>query len=299
MASSTACVDENMTASAAEPSSPPASGGLNVMLNDMFNSIDVGSDDGEPASEVESLRRDGAPSGGPGTGASTGQVSTGLSAARSGEAAVGNGRRASARETASGSRREELGAAVARPDRGRAKIAKQEREEELAVLEGRAKELDMLLGNKPAVASFPRRGGRGGRGGGRGRAGPGSRGIPVAAKVRVPKPEYDEFAVLDESDVSNFSELVPEPAMSYDFELDDFQKRAVLCLERGEDCFVAAHTSAGKTVVAEYAVALAAQNSGRVCYTSPIKSLSNQKCSSRVFSSLPVGYGSSALLCSV
>ena len=40
------------------------------------------------------------------------------------------------------------------------------------------------------------------------------------------------------------------------FELDVFQKQAVLHLENHESVFVAAHTSAGKTVVAEYAIAL-------------------------------------------
>jgi antiviral helicase SKI2 len=39
--------------------------------------------------------------------------------------------------------------------------------------------------------------------------------------------------------------------------------------------FVAAHTSAGKTVVAEYAIALAKKNNKRTIYTSPIKALSN------------------------
>ena len=38
----------------------------------------------------------------------------------------------------------------------------------------------------------------------------------------------------------------------------------------------AAHTSAGKTVVAEYAVALACKHMTRAVYTSPIKTLSNQ-----------------------
>lgn len=33
--------------------------------------------------------------------------------------------------------------------------------------------------------------------------------------------------------------------------------QAIHCLEKGESVFVAAHTSAGKTVVAEYAFALA------------------------------------------
>jgi superfamily II RNA helicase len=40
---------------------------------------------------------------------------------------------------------------------------------------------------------------------------------------------------------------------------------------------VSAHTSAGKTVVAEYAIALSLKAGQRVIYTSPIKALSNQK----------------------
>eukprot|EP00914_Ancora_sagittata_P031678 GHVO01064173.1.p1 GENE.GHVO01064173.1~~GHVO01064173.1.p1 ORF type:complete len:998 (+),score=151.22 GHVO01064173.1:303-3296(+) len=63
----------------------------------------------------------------------------------------------------------------------------------------------------------------------------------------------------------------------FPFELDDFQKRAILHLENDEHVFVAAHTSAGKTVVAEYAINLAAARGGRAIYTSPIKALSNQK----------------------
>ena len=39
---------------------------------------------------------------------------------------------------------------------------------------------------------------------------------------------------------------------------------------------VAAHTSAGKTVVAEYAFAMALRDNQRVIYTSPLKALSNQ-----------------------
>ena len=66
-------------------------------------------------------------------------------------------------------------------------------------------------------------------------------------------------------------------ALEYPFELDDFQKRAVLRLENRESIFVAAHTSAGKTVVAEYAIALAQKHMTRAIYTSPIKALSNQK----------------------
>ncbi|KAK7063867.1 ATP-dependent RNA helicase [Favolaschia claudopus] len=77
--------------------------------------------------------------------------------------------------------------------------------------------------------------------------------------------------------LSNFHELVPEMAHKYPFELDTFQKQAVYHLEMGDSVFVAAHTSAGKTVVAEYAIALAEKHMTRAIYTSPIKALSNQK----------------------
>ncbi|KAL4400169.1 Antiviral helicase Ski2 [Malassezia pachydermatis] len=77
--------------------------------------------------------------------------------------------------------------------------------------------------------------------------------------------------------MTNFHELVPTMAHEYPFELDTFQKQAVYHLERSESVFVAAHTSAGKTVVAEYAIALAMKHMTRCIYTSPIKALSNQK----------------------
>lgn len=78
-------------------------------------------------------------------------------------------------------------------------------------------------------------------------------------------------------DITNFGELVPEMARTWPFELDTFQKEAVYHLESGDSVFVAAHTSAGKTVVAEYAIALAAKHMTKAIYTSPIKALSNQK----------------------
>ena len=49
------------------------------------------------------------------------------------------------------------------------------------------------------------------------------------------------------------------------------------CLEREESVLVAAHTSAGKTAVAEYAIAMSRRDKQKVIYTSPIKALSNQK----------------------
>ncbi|XP_062085110.1 DExH-box ATP-dependent RNA helicase DExH11 isoform X2 [Humulus lupulus] len=75
----------------------------------------------------------------------------------------------------------------------------------------------------------------------------------------------------------HFHELVPDMALDFPFELDTFQKEAIYYLENGESVFVAAHTSAGKTVVAEYAFALASKHCTRAVYTAPIKTISNQK----------------------
>ncbi|XP_063627871.1 superkiller complex protein 2 [Cydia splendana] len=77
--------------------------------------------------------------------------------------------------------------------------------------------------------------------------------------------------------VPDFREKIKDMAHSYPFELDNFQKQAILKLEEGHHVFVAAHTSAGKTVVAEYAIAMSRRNCTRAIYTSPIKALSNQK----------------------
>lgn len=68
-----------------------------------------------------------------------------------------------------------------------------------------------------------------------------------------------------------------EPAKIYPFKLDPFQQEAVNYIDRDESVLVAAHTSAGKTAVAEYAIAKSLKNKQRVIYTSPIKALSNQK----------------------
>ncbi|KAK7743417.1 ATP-dependent RNA helicase mtr4 [Diatrype stigma] len=68
-----------------------------------------------------------------------------------------------------------------------------------------------------------------------------------------------------------------EPARSWPFNLDPFQRISISSIERDESVLVSAHTSAGKTVVAEYAIAQCLKRNQRVIYTSPIKALSNQK----------------------
>lgn len=56
--------------------------------------------------------------------------------------------------------------------------------------------------------------------------------------------------------------------------MTNFQGVVVL---QEDNVLVAAHTSAGKTVVAEYAIAMSLRDKQRVIYTSPLKALSNQK----------------------
>ena len=84
------------------------------------------------------------------------------------------------------------------------------------------------------------------------------------------------YAEEDTIDISKY-DLIENPAIRYPFELDVFQKRSIIRLEQNQSVLVCAHTSSGKTVVAEYGIALGAKHSKRVIYTSPIKALSNQK----------------------
>ncbi len=65
--------------------------------------------------------------------------------------------------------------------------------------------------------------------------------------------------------------------MERSFRLDPFQVEATEVLASGKSVLVAAPTGAGKTVVAEFAVAEAQELGEKVFYTTPIKALSNQK----------------------
>ena len=81
----------------------------------------------------------------------------------------------------------------------------------------------------------------------------------------------------DTVDVSDFAPLVADMKRKFDFELDDFQKRAVFRIEKGEHVMVIARTSAGNTVAVEYTIALERSHGMNVIYMSPIKAPSNQK----------------------
>jgi superfamily II RNA helicase len=80
--------------------------------------------------------------------------------------------------------------------------------------------------------------------------------------LNTPFPDSDEFS----SDPYDFG-----------FELDSFQKHAISAIKRKEDVLVTAHTGSGKTVPAIFGIAHSLAANKKIIYTSPIKSLSNQK----------------------
>lgn len=115
--------------------------------------------------------------------------------------------------------------------------------------------------------------------------------ISIGEATPVPNPraedEYNEDhamtpsiqykAIKDTFDISELEKYVPNMACKFKYKLDEFQARSIYRLERNESVFVSAPTSAGKTVVAQYAIALCRSHKMRALYTSPIKALSNQK----------------------
>lgn len=68
-----------------------------------------------------------------------------------------------------------------------------------------------------------------------------------------------------------------EPAISYNFPLDWFQKRAIQAIHDRHDVLITAKTGSGKTLPAEYQIAFSLKEGKKVLYINPIKSLSNQK----------------------
>ena len=111
----------------------------------------------------------------------------------------------------------------------------------------------------------------------------------IKSKAKA-KPHNEEVSTgtAEDKSVRSYSSLPPDykpaildrtkpPAKTYAYTLDPFQVMATEAVEKGESVLVAAHTSAGKTTVAEYAVAKSLRDGQRVIYTSPIKALSNQK----------------------
>ena len=67
------------------------------------------------------------------------------------------------------------------------------------------------------------------------------------------------------------------PAKEFPYKLDEFQKKSIIAIEDGYDVLVVAHTSAGKSTIADYAIAKSIKLGLKSIYTSPIKTLSNQQ----------------------
>ncbi|XP_069735881.1 exosome RNA helicase MTR4 [Phaenicophaeus curvirostris] len=86
-----------------------------------------------------------------------------------------------------------------------------------------------------------------------------------------------EVALPADEEFTGLKPRTGKAAKEYPFILDAFQREAILCVDNNQSVLVSAHTSAGKTVCAEYAIALALREKQRVIFTSPIKALSNQK----------------------
>jgi len=64
---------------------------------------------------------------------------------------------------------------------------------------------------------------------------------------------------------------------NYSYPLDPFQQHAIAAIHRGDNVLVTAKTGSGKTLVGEYQIHYSLAQGKRVFYTTPIKSLSNQK----------------------
>ena len=76
-------------------------------------------------------------------------------------------------------------------------------------------------------------------------------------------------------DISKTLDSLPEHP--YTFPLDPFQQHAISAISRDENVLVCAKTGSGKTLVGEYQIYHSLKKGKRVFYTTPIKSLSNQK----------------------
>lgn len=84
--------------------------------------------------------------------------------------------------------------------------------------------------------------------------------------------------IFNFSSTTNDIILLPDnPAMNFEFECDQFQKQSFREIEKGNHVLVSVPTSSGKTLVGEYAIAFHKNRGNKIIYTSPIKSLSNEK----------------------
>lgn len=79
------------------------------------------------------------------------------------------------------------------------------------------------------------------------------------------------------TDTEDVPAMPTNPAIIMKYQPDRFQRFAIEAIEKGENVLVTAKTGSGKTFVGEYQIAKSLQRGGRIFYTTPIKSLTNQK----------------------
>ena len=77
--------------------------------------------------------------------------------------------------------------------------------------------------------------------------------------------------------IPDLSTNPPEVETPFTFPLDPFQKHAIYAISKDENVLVTAKTGSGKTLVGEFQIWHSLKKGKRVFYTTPIKSLSNQK----------------------
>ena len=77
--------------------------------------------------------------------------------------------------------------------------------------------------------------------------------------------------------IVNLKSQAPEVDHPFTFPLDPFQKHAISAISKDENVLVTAKTGSGKTLVGEFQIHHSLKKGKRVFYTTPIKSLSNQK----------------------
>jgi superfamily II RNA helicase len=83
------------------------------------------------------------------------------------------------------------------------------------------------------------------------------------------------MSFLNIPDISKAPTIIPEH--NYNFPLDPFQQHAISAISKDENVLVCAKTGSGKTLVGEYQIYHSLKKGKRIFYTTPIKSLSNQK----------------------
>ena len=85
----------------------------------------------------------------------------------------------------------------------------------------------------------------------------------------------NNMSFLITPDISKTPDTLPNHP--YTFPLDPFQQHALSAISKDENVLVCAKTGSGKTLVGEYQIYHSLSKGKRVFYTTPIKSLSNQK----------------------